>query len=129
MNHQNRNMIERERIKESLRTALELTIEQKVNRYLDIDHQKIIGNHYFARASSECIKQYVDGHFIGAVMMSHSINEALIKFIAEKNGIEQNEDGKKETEELITELKQKQFISEACAEASMGIWKSYRNDV
>lgn len=64
-------------------------------------------------------------------MMSHAINEGLMKFVAERNSIEKNKsDGTTKTmEDLVNELTEKSIISKACAEASMRIWKSYRNDI
>jgi hypothetical protein len=118
-------------VRQSLQSELESTIDQRVERYLEIEHQGIIGEHYFANASSECIYLYRDGHFIGAVMMSHAINEGIIKFIVERNKINRNkEDGNTKTiEELICELKDKNIISEECANASTKIWGSFRADI
>lgn len=106
-------------------------IEERIDRYLEIEHQGIIGGHYFAPASSECINLYRDGYFIATVMMSHAINEGIIKFIAERNGIErQKTDGDEKTiKELIDELQGAGHISPNCANASKQIWESYRNDI
>ena len=51
-------------------------------------------------------------------MMSHAINEGIIKFVAERNNI-----GKKEHIELVNEFLKKNIISEDCAKASNAIWK------
>ncbi|RLB33864.1 MAG: hypothetical protein DRH12_17955 [Deltaproteobacteria bacterium] len=124
-------MMKRIRVKESIESQCKSFMEEKINRYLEIEHQGIIGGHYFAPASSECIYLYRDGYFIGAVMMSHAINEGLMKFVAERNSIERNKsDGTTKTvEDLVSELTEKCIISVACANASMRIWKSYRNDI
>jgi hypothetical protein len=118
-------------LKESLESECKSTVEQKINRYLEIEHQKIIGGHHFSKASSECIYLYRDGYFIGTVMMSHTINEGIIKFIAERNSINrQKENGDTKTiEELINEFKERKIISNECAEASIKIWKSFRADI
>lgn len=124
-------MMKRIAVKESIESQCQSFMEEKIDRYLDIEHQGIIGGHYFAPASSECIHLYSDGYFIGAVMMSHAINEGIMKFVAERNGIEKNQqDGTAKTvESLVNELTEKNIISGACEEASMRIWKSYRNDI
>ena len=116
-------------VKESIESQCISFMEEKIDRYLEIEHQGIIGGHYFA--SSECICLYRDGYFIGAVMMSHAINEGIMKFVAERNDIERhNTDGTTETfAELIEEFREKNIISNACADASMRIWKSYRADI
>jgi hypothetical protein len=106
-------------------------MEEKIDRYLEIEHNEIIGNHYFAQASSECIYLYRDGYFIATVMMSHAINEGIIKFVAQRNNIERQENNgdEKSVEKLIDELKSAGNISQDCYNASKAIWKSYRNDV
>jgi hypothetical protein len=106
-------------------------IEDKINRYLEIEHQGIIGNHYFASASSECIYLYRDGYFIGTVMMSHAINEGIVKFVSERNNIKKQKPNgeEKSVKELINELHEAGHISQNCANASKEIWRSYRNDI
>ena len=94
-------------VRENIESQYNSFIEEKIDRYLEIEHQGIIGAHYFAPASSECIYLYRDGYFIGAVMMSHSINDGIIKFVAESNCIERYKtDGATKTlEDLIHELR------------------------
>ncbi len=123
--------IRRLQLREIIEGQCKGSIEEKIDRYLEIEHQGVIGGHYFAKASSECIYLYRDGYFIGSVMMSHSINEAIIKFIAERNNIDRNNEGgkTKSIKELIDYLKNRNIISEKCAEASTSIWKSFRADI
>lgn len=123
--------MKRIRVRESIVAHYQSLIDEKIDRYLEIEHQGIIGGHFFAPASTECIYLYRDGYFISTVMMSHAINEGIIKFVAERNGIQKNKtDGTALTiEDLINELTQKKFISTDCGNASMKIWKSYRNDI
>ena len=127
----NSERIRRMQLKESLESECKSTVEQKINRYLEIEHQKIIAEHYFSKASSECIYLYRDGYFIGVVTMSHAINEGIIKFIAERNSISrQKKNGSTKTiEEMINEFKERKIISNNCAEASTKIWKSFRADI
>lgn len=129
MNHSD--IIRRVQLRESIESQCRGSIEEKISRYLEIEHQGIIGGHYFANASSECIYLYRDGYFIGAVMMSHAINEGIIKFITERNRIDRHKDdgNTKTIEELIAELKNKNIISEKCASVSTKIWKSFRADI
>ncbi len=120
-------------IRGDLKAEFESTIEERIDRYLEISHQFIIGNHHFAEASSECIKLYRDGYFISAVMVSQALNGGIIRFIAERNCIDlhpNNDKGKtKKISTLIDEFEEKNIISAICAEASRGISKSFRNDV
>jgi hypothetical protein len=123
--------IKRQALKDSLAETYNSSIDERVDRYLDVGHQWIIGNHHFAEASSECINVYRDGHFISAVMMSHSINEGIIVFVAERIKLSRNRDdgNAKSIEELAYELEQKKAITESCADASRKIYGSYRNDI
>ena len=120
----------RVQLRETLEEEYLNSIDEKINRYLENTRQGITASHQFTPALSECTKLYRDGYFISTVMMSHAINEAIIKLVTEKNNIDgQKTDGKTKTiEELIVELKENNLISETCAYASSAIWKSYRND-
>lgn len=79
-----------EQQKYSLHQTFEMTLDERVNRYLDINHEGIIPNTPFSPASSECIKLYRDGYLIATVMMSHAINEGIVKYVAERNGLRKN---------------------------------------
>jgi hypothetical protein len=116
--------IRKAQLRDDLRQIYEQTLNERVDRYMEIDHQGIIGNHYFAEASSECIDLYRDGHFIATVMSSQAVNEGILKFLAERNGINTTEHS-----ELMGKLKCQNIISMACANASERIWGSFRNDV
>ncbi len=118
-------------LRDDLRQIDEQTLDARINRYMEIEHQGIIHNHHFATASSECIYLYRDGYFIGAVMMSHAINEGIIKLIAERNNIDRHRDdgSTKSIEDLILELEKKNIISKDCTDASTKIWKSFRADI
>lgn len=132
MNNQDmRGEIKKQRVRDALISDFNTSVDQRVDRYLEIGHQWIIGNHHFAEASSECINVYRDGHFIAAVMMSHSINDGIIVFVADRVKILRHKcDGStKSIEELISELEQQKTITKTCADASRGIYGSYRNDI
>ena len=117
--------IKKAQLQDSLRSLLEQTIEQRIERYLEIDHQGIVGGHHFAAASSECINLYRDGYFISAVMVSQAVNEGIIKFVAERNGIKE----KKVNNELMDQFGKMGIMTQECIEASKRIWGSFRNDV
>lgn len=127
----NSERIRRFQIKNEIKSQCMGLIEEKIDRYLEIEHQGIIGYHYFAEASSECIYLYRDGYFIATVMMIHAINEGIIKFITKRNGVkrEKTDSNTKTIEELINELQEAGHISLNCADASKNIWRNYRNDV
>jgi len=120
-----------QQVKEAIISDFNSSVDQRVGRYMEIGHQWIIGNHHFAVASAECINLYRDGHFIAAVMMSHSINEGIIVFVADRVKLLRDKDGggTKSIEDLIAELEQNRTISKTCVDAARGIYESYRNDV
>ncbi len=76
---------------------------------------------------------YRDGYFISAVMVSQAVNEGIVRFIAEKNNIniqQDNDKGEaKNISALINEYEEKKIISSDCAKASKRIYKSFRNNI
>ena len=124
-------ILKKKEVENDLRAEFEVTVKDRVNRFLQIGHQNIVAASHFAQASTECLLLYRDGHFIATVMMSHAINEGIIKFVADRNALKltmPNGDFKS-LDLLIEELKQAGKFSDACAEASQGIYRSFRNDV
>jgi hypothetical protein len=114
----------RAQLAESSRQAYNQTLDARIDRQIEIEHQNIIGNHYFAAASSECLDLYRDGHFISTVMMTQAVNEGILKFVAGRNDVP-----RQKCPRLIEELRSKAIISADCARASTRIWESFRNDV
>lgn len=114
----------RAQLRDNLRQACEQTLDARIDRYLEINHQGIIGKHYFAAASSECINLYRDGHFIATVMATQAVNEGILKFLADRNSIQADDHC-----ELMATLLSKHLVSHECADASEKIWHSFRNDV
>jgi hypothetical protein len=110
-----------------LRGILEATIEQRVDRYIEVSHQPITPNPHFAAASSECISLYTDGYFLSTVMVTQAVAEGIRKFVVERNAIKPD-DGMKGPQ-LADLLVQKGIISKDCADAFNRIWESFRDDV
>ena len=104
----------------------EHTREARVDRYLEVNSRRVIGSQYFARASTECVALYSDGHYIATVMMTQAVNEGIIRFVAQRNSI-RHENTPLST--LLTELESQNIFSQRCFEASDQIHKSYRNQV
>lgn len=123
--------IRREQLKDELRQLFDLTLDVRIDRYLEVNHQGIIGNHHFAATSTQCIDLYRDGQFISAVMVSQAVNEGIIKLIAERQNIGRATcaKGTKKLSDLVEEFLRKKIISSRCADASKRILRSFRNDV
>jgi hypothetical protein len=108
-----------------MRAALEQTIEDRLERYLEVAHQGIIPNHHFATASSECIDLYRDGYALSAVMVSQAVTEAIWRFVLERNQVQADGDRPAQATALV----KRGILSTECAEAFGRIWRSFRNDV
>ena len=119
--------VRRRMISDDLRSRFEATIQERVNRYMEVSHQGIIPNPHFAAASTQCIELYMDGYFLSTVMVTQAVAEAIRKFVAERNKIkcEDNRDGPA----IVNLLVKEEIISKECASAFNQIYNSYRNDV
>lgn len=106
-------------------SEVESTLNDRVERYLDIGYQGVIAGEHFAPASAECIRLYRDGYFLSAVMVSQAVTEALWRFVLERNAIEATGD----RAEMMPGLIERGIISSHCADAFLRIWRSFRNDV
>ncbi len=119
--------VRRHEISSGLRTRLDATIQERVDRYLEVSHQGIIPSHHFAGASAQCIHLYTDGYFLSAVMVTQAVAEGIRRFIVERNGI--TLDNKIDGPACVALLVEKGIISSECADAFNRIWRSFRNDV
>ena len=110
----------------ALRESDEQTREDRSDRYLEVNQQGFIPNHYFADASAECLFLYRDGYFIATVMTTQAVNEGIIKFVAGRNNIKYEN---MNLSDILTTLEAQGIISQDCFKASDQIRGSYRNDV
>ena len=100
----------------------------------EVPHHGIIPDHHFAKASSECIGLYRDGHLLSAVMVSQAVTEGIWRFVLERNQIQPKKlkvgGGKKINRPAIAAvLVERKIISTECAKSFVRIWGSFRNDV
>ena len=123
---ENADKIVRKMTAHDLRGKLESSISQRVERYLDISHQRITPNHYFSQASAECISLYTDGYFLSTVMVTQAVADGIRKLVAERKGIPSSG---KTGDQVVEQLLETKVISTACAAAFKRIYKSFRNDV
>jgi hypothetical protein len=115
----------REDLKRGMREVFDQTLNERVERYLEVAHQGIIPNHHFAAASSECIDLYRDGYLLSAVMVSQAVTEGIWRFVLERNQVEAERD----RPALAATLVERKVLTAQCAEAFTRIWRSFRNDV
>jgi hypothetical protein len=115
----------RQATKTSIVAEFERTLEDRVERYVEVGHAGIIAQHHFSAASSECLDVYRDGHFLSAVMVSQSVAEGIWKFVLDRNQQPQSEDRPLVAPALVAAG----ILSQDCAAAFVRIWRSFRNDV
>ena len=119
--------VRRRMISDDLRALFEATIQERVNRHLEVSPQEIIANHHFAVASAECIRLYTDGYFLSTVMVTQAVTEAIRRFVVERNEIKPG--AGIEGPQIAEILVKNGIISKDCADAFNRIWESFRNDV
>ncbi len=107
-----------------LKSRFESTFEERVQRALEVRPQIIIPHHHFTWASTECIYLYRDGYFMATAMATQALNEGLVRFIADRNGISSNQD----LYVLVDVFAAQNIVSAACAEAMRRVLRSFRND-
>lgn len=108
-------------VKNDLRKVFEMSLDDRVNRYLEINNSGIIANTPFAEASSECIEVYRDGFYIVTVMMRHAINEGIVRYATERNGLKKNSG----FQVWLDTMLKKKIVTTKFGEASRKIWHSY----
>lgn len=110
-------------IENHLRRKFEADLQARVRRTQELRYLRIIGSHYFAAASSQCLELYRDGYMLGCIMCSQALLEAVLKFVAQRNRMEY----KKEVEDLIRDLEAKQILNDKALNAAKLAWQ-HRND-
>ena len=107
---------QRDYLKDSLRQELERTIEERIDRYLAVGHQRVIGLHHFADASTECIKLFRDGYFTTCVMATQAVADGIIEFVAARNGFSKRH--RETKQELACRMKEAGIVSDGL----VGVW-------
>ncbi|MGZ3160042.1 MAG: hypothetical protein ACXU7H_13225 [Burkholderiaceae bacterium] len=110
-------------IENHLRRKFELDLPVRIKRTEEMSYLRIIGAHYFAAASSQCLELYRDGYMLGCIMCSQALLEAILKFVAQRNGMEY----KKEVEELIKDLEARNVLEGDALSGAKTAWH-HRND-
>lgn len=111
-------------VRNHLKSRFEATFEERVQRALDMRPQLIVPDHHSTWASTECVYLYREGYFMATAMATQALNEGLIRFIADCNGIASNQ----ELNALVDALLGQKAISDGCANAMRRILKSFHND-
>lgn len=110
-------------IEQNLRRRFEAELEVRIRRTDELNYQKVIGAHYFSAASTQCLELYRDGYMLGCIMCSQALLEALLKFVAKRNGLQY----KKEIDELIADIEERQILNTRAVSSAKLAWR-HRND-
>ena len=110
-------------IENHLRRKFEADLQARVRRTQELSYLRIIGGHYFAAASSQCLELYRDGYMLGCIMCSQVLLEAVLKFVAQRSKMEY----RNEVEDLIRDLEANKILNDKALNAAKLAWR-HRND-
>jgi hypothetical protein len=123
MDNPTKKLVEKAQAEDTLKQEFDLTLDQRVNRYLELKPHGIIPNSHFAAVSAECHSLYRDGHFYGTISLTQSVAEALVKFLCQRNGWKPNKD----YEDNLKQLETRGKISQEFASLFTTVWKKRDN--
>ena len=102
-------------------------LRKLLERRLEISHHPVVAERHFSESYKESIQAYYSGHFIACTMMTHPINEGIIKFLVEKNSVQECSNQKRlKTIDLLKDIG---LLTDYAAEASKEIYNSHRDDI
>lgn len=114
MRHRKRNLEEKNILEEYLLTKL----KGAEKRTEGLNFPQIVPNTHFSWASTNAYELYIFGSYIGAIMLSHSVVEGILKFVCKKQ---------KFTKNLISEAYKRKIIS-AKSKSMICKIREYRHD-
>jgi hypothetical protein len=118
----------REFLRQMLQSEFEQTLDDRLDRYLSVNHQRLTGNHHFAHASAECMNLYRDAYFTSCIMQTQAVSDGIINFIGDRNGVPQQTHTKESKQDWARRLQGLGLVTTAFVEALIGIQSRYRND-
>ena len=86
MDDKTKRLVEKAQLKDTLQQEFEYSLQQRIDRYLELKPHGIIPNSHFAAVSAECHLLYRDGHYYGTISLTQAVAEALVKFLCKING-------------------------------------------
>ena len=113
---------ERRRLIAELLNSSQASADERIDRYLRAQHHGIVADTPFARASSECIELFRDGHFYGAISLCQAVGEALVRHMCQSNGCRAS----KSFEQNVAMLQRRHINGDIALELGL-LWKQ-RND-
>jgi hypothetical protein len=117
---------ERDELRNRLRQVFEQTFEERVDREQSVPRERLIPNHHFAFASSECLDLFRDGYFLSCIMVCQAVSEGLGKLVMERNQVCREQ--KETVQNVLNKLQLGGEISQAFVERYSRIYGRFRND-
>jgi hypothetical protein len=105
-------------ITDSLRQEFKQTMQDRVQRYLQVKPHEIIPNAPFAAPSSECSLLFRDGHFYACISLIQAVTEAIVRYICDLNFQKHDKVFEKNVEKLCY----RKFIDDKLKESLLKIW-------
>ncbi len=103
-------------------------LREQIKRCLEVDHNPIIGSQYFSAFSLECFQTYRAGLFRACVMLTQSVCEGLIRFVAIRNQIQIKK--REKSLSILKKLICQKLITDEAEEAAKAILnESDRNEL
>ena len=106
MDDKTKRLLEKAQTKDTLKQMFELTLDERIERRIEVKPHGIIPNSHFAAVSAECYSLYQDGHYYGTISLTQAVAEALLRFLCEKNELKVSS-----PENNVGKLKKKDLIS------------------
>lgn len=119
MNDKTKRLVEKAQTKDTLKQMFELTLDERIERRLEVKPHGIIPNSHFAAVSAECYSLYQDGHYYGTISLTQAVAEALLRYLCEKNKLKVSS-----PENNVGKLKKKGLISISLAKLFSNIRKN-----
>ena len=110
-------------IRRDLRDQFEQTLEEKVDRFLEVKAHPIVPAHHFSSPSRECAEVYLEGKFFSAISLTQAIVDSISRFIFKRNDLKADND----VDKRLRQLEESNLVSSSCVEAMKRIW-IYRHD-
>lgn len=113
------NPIPRKYMEESIRSELESTVQERVDRFLEIQWPFVIPYTHFSHAFGECLLTFRDGHFCACIVLTQAVAEAMIKFLCKKNHWRPSKD----YEQNVYKLCDRSIITTESKDCLIKVWK------
>ncbi|MDZ4781225.1 MAG: hypothetical protein SGJ19_13305 [Planctomycetia bacterium] len=79
--------IDLEAVEHDLRRQFEFRLPAMVARQANLQTQPFIPDAFFAQASAECQRLFVEGHDYACILLTQAVAEGIARFLAEKNNV------------------------------------------